>query len=74
MNMNSDHHKAVVVETMMMGLLVSGLVWLKTESKQDKGIFQTFKFFLCLLDVSFQVKTISFVSYTLLISRKRKRK
>lgn len=39
MNMNSDHDKAVVVETLMMGLLVSGLVWLKVTTKEDKRSF-----------------------------------
>lgn len=36
MNVNSDHDKAVVVETLMMGLLVSGLVWLKVKQRRTK--------------------------------------
>lgn len=60
MNVNSDRDKAVVVETLMMGLLVSGLVWLKSETKQDKGLFQTFEFPLCHLGVCSQVRAVLF--------------
>lgn len=41
MNVNSDHDEAVVVETLMMGLLVSRLARLKVKQKEDKGVFQT---------------------------------
>lgn len=36
MNVNSDHDKVAVVETLMMGLLVSGLVWLKVKQRKTK--------------------------------------
>lgn len=42
-NVNSDHDKAVVVETLMMGLLVSGLVWLKVKQRKTKGTFPNYK-------------------------------
>lgn len=42
-NVNSDRDKAVVVEAPMMGLLVSGLVWLKSKTKEDKGLFPNYK-------------------------------
>ena len=42
-NVNSDHDKAVVVETPMMGLLVSGLVWLKVKQRKTKGTFPNYK-------------------------------
>lgn len=41
MNVNSDHDKAAVVETLMMGSLVSGLVWLKVKQRKTKEFFQT---------------------------------
>lgn len=33
MNVNSDHDEAVVADSLMMGLLVSGLVWLKVKQR-----------------------------------------
>lgn len=40
-NVNSDHDKTVVMEALIMGLLLSGLVWLKAKQKNRKVFFLT---------------------------------
>lgn len=65
MNVNCDHDKAVVVETPMMGLLVSGLFWLKVKQRKTKSFSKLLRVLLSSEHVLFFALTCIFCASSL---------